>query len=105
MTCLIWPFLLPSWHGPAALAAGAPCDATPEISATVTQAAARTAMSAARLALVIVPPSSFDGPRRGYAAATGTGVSGPVQCGDKVVRRACRSRVPCPQDELPVGRS
>ena len=37
-------------------------DTTPEINAAVRHAAARTAKIAARLALFIVPPSSYDGP-------------------------------------------
>src|SRR6476659_55691 len=95
------PSLLPRSHGPAALAAGAPCETTPEISAAARQAAARTARTAARLALFIVPPCSFDGPRRRYAEDPDTGVSGPVQNGDKVVRRTRRSRAPCPQTKSP----
>jgi hypothetical protein len=48
-----------SWHGPAAAVAGVVFDTTPETSAAVTHAAARTATSTARLTFFIVPPSSF----------------------------------------------
>src|SRR5438034_8274699 len=83
--CLIWPFLPPSWHGPAASAAGAPCEMTPETSAAAMQAATRTAPTAVLLAFFIVPPSWMTGGRRHYAAGSRRGATGLGRSGDEVV--------------------